>query len=72
MWRMFRREEPEQSLSWRKEADRVALLSLAYVTPVFRHTPGLGDVLGLKGVVCAAVVQVMAETADHQGQYLRI
>lgn len=72
VWRMFRREEPEQNLSWRKEINRVALLSLTYVPPVGRHTPGLGDALGLKCIVCAAVVQVMTETADHQGQYLGV
>lgn len=67
-WLMFRREEPEQNLSWRKEINRVALLSLTYVTPVCCHTPGLGDALGLKCIVCAAVVQVVTETADHQSQ----
>lgn len=72
MWRMFRTEEPEQNLSWRKEINRVALLSLTYVAPVCRHTPGLGDALGLKRIVCAAVVQVVAETADHQGQNLSV
>lgn len=36
------------------------------------RTPGLGDALGLESVVGAAVVQVMAEAADHQGQDLRV
>lgn len=67
---MFRRGEPEQNLSWRKEINAVGLLSLAYVTPVCRHTPGLGHALGLKSIVRAAVVQVMTETANHQSQDL--
>lgn len=71
-WQMFHREEPEQNLSWRKEINRVALHSLAYATPVYRHTPGLGHALGLKSIVCATVIQVMTETANHQSQYLCI
>lgn len=41
-------------------------------TPVGRRTPGPRDALGLKCIVGAAVVQVVTEAADHQGQYLRI
>lgn len=65
-WQTFRKEGPERNLSWRKDRNRVVLLSLTYVAPVCCHIQRLGDALGLKSIVCAAVVQVMTETADHQ------
>lgn len=71
VWLTSHRAEPEQILSYRTK-QRGEPHSHIYGPAVCHHASVPGHLLGLKCIVGTSVVQVVTQTADHQGQYLCI